>query len=100
MINVNWCCGQELERIARRDPLHPISLQEKVLLDRLREDCKSMHQTILPRIIDCVNYQDYGQVKELHNLIRIVLCFYSGKPENGVLGKYNVKQGWKSSSCE
>ena len=61
---------EELERIARRDPLHPITVKEKDLLMRLKEDCKTLHQTIIPRIIDCVNYKDYQEVKELHSLLR------------------------------
>ena len=62
--------SEELDRIARRDPLHPITVKEKDLLMRLKEDCKTLHQTIIPRIIDCVNYKDYQEVKELHSLLR------------------------------
>ena len=39
-------------------------------LRRLKEDCKCLQQNILPRIIDCTDYTDYSQVKELHNLLR------------------------------
>lgn len=62
--------SEELERIARRDPLHPVTVKEKDLLMRLKEDCKTLHQTIIPRIIDCVNYKEYTEVKDLHNLLR------------------------------
>lgn len=53
---------QELDRIAKRDPLHPLTFQEKELLRGLEDDVRLYHPTLLPRMIDCVDYTNY-QVK-------------------------------------
>ena len=53
---------QELDRIAKRDPLHPLTFQEKELLRGLEDDVRLYLPTLLPRMIDCVDYTNY-QVK-------------------------------------
>lgn len=50
---------KELDRISNRDPLHPTTLQEKELLRGLEDDVRIHHPTLLPRIIDCVDYTNY-----------------------------------------
>eukprot|EP00092_Neocalanus_flemingeri_P011672 GFUD01012577.1.p1 GENE.GFUD01012577.1~~GFUD01012577.1.p1 ORF type:complete len:1133 (+),score=268.09 GFUD01012577.1:126-3524(+) len=61
--------SDELGRIARRDPLHPITKIEKDLLRGIKHDCRVDHPTILPRIIDCVDYTNNAEVRELHALL-------------------------------
>jgi hypothetical protein len=60
---------EELERISTRDPLHPTSPQEKLLLWEMRWDCRVEHPCILPRIVDCVDYTLVDQVRALHHLL-------------------------------
>ena len=59
----------ELNKISRRDPLHPITQEEKDLLRGLKHDCRVDHPHILPRIIDCVDYRNNLEVRELHSLL-------------------------------
>ena len=61
--------AEELKKISGRDPLHSITEQERQLLWNTRWDCRAEHPTILPRIIDCVDYRDRGQVTQLHQLL-------------------------------
>ena len=62
--------GQELKRIADRDPLYEITVQEKDLIWKLREHCRTKLPNLLPRVVDCVDYSDPKQVKELHSILR------------------------------
>ena len=62
--------AQELEKIADRDPLHDITVQEKVLIWKVREYCCVKLPYLLPRVVDCVDYSDPEQVKELHSILR------------------------------
>ena len=50
---------KELHRIASRDPLHPIKPKEKELLRGLEDDVRLFLPTLLPRMIDCVDYTNY-----------------------------------------
>ena len=61
--------GQELQTIAKQDPLHELTVQEKDLIWTVREYCLHYFPTLLPRIIDCVNYANQQQVAEIHRLI-------------------------------
>ena len=56
---------QELDRIAKRDPLHPLTFQEKELLRGLEDDVRLYHPTLLPRMIDCVDYTNYQVMYQL-----------------------------------
>lgn len=62
--NIFFFTCQELDRIASRDPLHSITLKEKELLRGLEDDVRLYHPTLLPRMIDCVDYTNY-QVKQI-----------------------------------
>ena len=83
--------SEELERIARRDPLHPTTVKEKDLLMRLKEDCKTLHQTIIPRIIDCVNYKADRLVPSMSRSCWFLL-FYAIKKQLGPLVLYGIKE--------
>ena len=61
--------AEELTKISGRDPLQSITEQERQLLWNTRWDCRAEHPTILPRIIDCVDYKDRVQVTQLHQLL-------------------------------
>ena len=52
-----------------RYPLHTITVQEHELLWKTRWDCRAEHPTVLPRIVDCVDYRDRKQVAQLHQLL-------------------------------
>ena len=87
--------SEELERIARRDPLHPTTVKEKDLLMRLKEDCKTLHQTIIPRIIDCVNYKADRLVPFMSRLDPRSCwrqLFYAIKNQVGSLVPYGIKE--------
>ena len=60
---------EELKKISGRDPLHSITVQEHQLLWNTRWDCRAEHPTILPRIIDCVDYRNRAEVTQLHHLL-------------------------------
>ena len=60
---------QELQSIAKHDPLHELTVQEKDLIWKVREYCQHSFPQLLPRIIDCVNYAKRDQVAEIHRLI-------------------------------
>jgi len=60
---------QELELIAKRDPLHDLTVQEKDLIWRVREFCLTSLPSLLPRIVDCVDYADPRQVGQLRSLL-------------------------------
>ena len=49
--------------------MHPITQEEKDLLRGLKHDCRVDHPHILPRIIDCVDYRNNLEVRELHSLL-------------------------------
>ena len=61
--------AEELKKISDRDPLHTITVQEHELLWKTRWDCRAEHPTVLPRIVDCVDYRDRKQVAQLHQLL-------------------------------
>ncbi|XP_023328992.1 phosphatidylinositol 4,5-bisphosphate 3-kinase catalytic subunit beta isoform isoform X3 [Eurytemora carolleeae] len=61
--------NEELQRIARRDQHHQMTEQEMILLLSLKDDCRMDHPRILPRIVDCVDYTNYQQVRDLHDLL-------------------------------
>ena len=61
--------GAELEAIAKHDPLHELTVQEKDLIWKVRDFCLHQFPRLLPRIIDCVHYHDAAQVSELHRLL-------------------------------
>ena len=61
--------GPDLEKIAGHDPLHELTVQEKDLIWKVRDFCLHQFPQLLPRIIDCVHYQDAAQVAELHRLL-------------------------------
>ena len=58
---------KELEKIARRDPLHPLTSGEKQLLRGLQDDCRLHHATLLPRIVDTVDYTCYEEARPGHS---------------------------------
>lgn len=61
--------GQELEVIARYDPLHELTVQEKDLVWKVRGYCLHQFPQLLPRIIDCIHYGNAVEVAELHRLL-------------------------------
>ena len=61
--------GEELLAISKHDPLHELTVQEKDLVWKVREYCSDNLPTMLPRIIDCVDYANRVQVAELHGLL-------------------------------
>lgn len=61
--------GEDLQSIAKRDPLHELTVQEKDLIWKVREYCANNFPELLPRIIDCVNYAHQNQVAEIHRLL-------------------------------
>lgn len=68
---INKLYAQELTAIAQHDPLHELTMQEKELIWKVREQCLDYYPHLLPRIIDCVNYADQHQVADLHKLIEV-----------------------------
>ncbi|XP_023229587.1 phosphatidylinositol 4,5-bisphosphate 3-kinase catalytic subunit delta isoform-like isoform X2 [Centruroides sculpturatus] len=60
---------EELKHICERDPLHQMHEQEKELLWFLRNDCKKHFPHALPKLLNCVKWQDPCIVKEITDVV-------------------------------
>lgn len=57
--------------MAERDPLHEMHEQERKVIWSLRYDLISQVPNLLPKLLDCVEWNDHVEVSEVMNLLRI-----------------------------
>ena len=57
--------------MAERDPLHEMHEQERKLFWSLRYDLVSHVPTLLPKLLDCVEWNDHREVAEIMALLKV-----------------------------
>ncbi|KAJ9596012.1 hypothetical protein L9F63_012745, partial [Diploptera punctata] len=60
---------QFLRTIAERDPLHEMHDQERKVIWSLRYDCLHHVPHLLPKLLDCVEWNDHTEVSEVTTLL-------------------------------
>lgn len=59
----------QLQLLADRDPLHELHEQERKTIWSMREQCISKVPTILTKLLQCVEWNDYKEVAEATSLV-------------------------------
>lgn len=61
---------EQLRQAAERDPLHELHEQERKIIWSLRYDCLAHFPQLLPKLLDCVEWNDHREVSEVTALLR------------------------------
>lgn len=57
---------EQLRQSAERDPLHELHEQERKIIWGLRYDCLAHFPQLLPKLLDCVEWNDHREVSVLY----------------------------------
>ena len=64
---------QFLRTIAERDPLHEMHDQERKIIWSLRYDCLHHVPHLLPKLLDCVEWNDHTEVCKLDQYLNAII---------------------------
>ncbi|XP_046678812.1 phosphatidylinositol 4,5-bisphosphate 3-kinase catalytic subunit delta isoform [Homalodisca vitripennis] len=60
---------EHIKSIAERDPLHEMHEQERKVIWSLRDDLVTLVPKLLPKLLDCVEWNDHREVAQVMSLI-------------------------------
>lgn len=63
-------CLEHLRFMEEKDPLHEMHEQERKVIWQLRYDCLQHVPNLLPKLLDCVEWNDHTEVSEVTALLR------------------------------
>lgn len=66
-----------LRQIAERDPLHEMHDQERKIIWSLRYECLHHVPHLLPKLLDCVEWNDHTEVEHCCSSCRYLLSLWS-----------------------